>query len=119
MIYDLSDTVLQAKTGTYTVTRTARGTTTKGKYTAGTQSTVTIEASVSPLTGEELQQVPELQATAEVLRIITPSTLYVQTSAYDPDVISIHGEPWEVTKVEDWSALGGFVVAFATKKGRS
>lgn len=119
MIADMADAIAEAKTGTYSVARTARGTTVKGRYVPGATSTVSIDATVYPVSGEELLQLPELQATSEVRGVITTSTLYVQTSAYDPDVITIDGEGWEVTRVDDWSALGGFVQAYVTKRGRS
>lgn len=118
MIHDMAGAIVEGVTGTYVVTRTARGRTVRGRYEGGTTSALSIDASVSPLSGEELLQNPELQSTSEVRQVITTSLLYVQTSAYDPDVIAIDGEPWEVVKVQDWTALGGFCVAFVAKKGR-
>jgi len=94
------------KTGTYTVTRTAAGTRTLGRYTAGAASTFSIEASVQPVTGRDLQAMPEGQRAEETKVVYTTTELRTRTPAGEPDTIAIDSETWAVTKVERWDAFG-------------
>lgn len=91
-------------TGTYTVTRTARGSTVRGKTGAGSTSTVTARAAVWPASGDDLRRLPEGRRTAESLNFVTVTELYVggQGEAYEADTVSIRGESWEVSDVDAW-----------------
>lgn len=91
-------------TGTYTVTRTARGSTVRGKTEAGTTSTFTVTASVSPAKPMDLMRLPEGRRTTDTLRVITATELYNggQGSDYEADTVSIDGESWEVNLADRW-----------------
>lgn len=94
-----------ATASSYTVTRTARGSTTRGKIDAGTTSTVTITASVSPANPTDLLRLPEGRRTTDAVRLFTTTALYNggQGSAYEADTVSIGGEDWEVTIADQWT----------------
>jgi len=99
-------------TGTYTVTRTARGSTVRGKIGAGSTSTVTITASVTPAKPMDLMRLPEGRRTTDTVRLITTTELYNggQGSAYEADTVSIDGESWEVNLADRWKdPLSGVV----------
>lgn len=91
-------------TGTYTVTRTARGSITKGKTAAGTTSSVTITACIYPATGTDLKRLPENRRTSEAMNLITDTELYDggQGSDYEADTVSVFSETWEVSDVDRW-----------------
>lgn len=98
--------IARFKTGTYTVTRTAVGTRTNGRYTPGATSTFDITASVQPVTGRDLQSLPEGQRAEETRIVYTTTELRTRTATVDPDSISIDSETWAVVKVERWQAFG-------------
>jgi hypothetical protein len=87
-------------TGTYTRTRYAAGTIADGVKTRGAGATATITASVQPLSGQDLQALPEGRRTDEVKAVFTTSELLTR------DRLSIDGEVFEVDKVEPWPAFG-------------
>lgn len=91
-------------TGTYTVTRTARGTTSNGKIGAGTASTFTVTASAWPASGPDLLRLPEARRTSFSMNVMTTTELLVggQGSAYEADKISINGDDWEISAVDPW-----------------
>lgn len=87
-------------TGTYTVTRTARGTTALGRYTPGATSTFTIVADVQDVDGDELQDLPEGARGADTRVVFTTSNLISQGPDEDGDVVAIDGELWRVVRVK-------------------
>lgn len=94
----------------YTVTRTVKGTYTKGRYTAGGTSTFSVTGSLQPMDegdeGRELQVLPEGQHARNLRRFYTTTELFTLTPTNDPDTISIDGETWEVLRVERWQFVG-------------
>lgn len=113
---DLSSVIASFATGTYVVTRrspSAYGT--DGRLDAPTTSTLNVTACVQPLTGRELQKLPEGMQTQELLSIWSPVELRTQGSGQDPDLVTIEGEAWEVQKVERWSTLGAYWRAILAK----
>lgn len=91
---------------TYTVTRTTAGTPTDGVYANGTTSTLSIEASIQPVTGDVLKSLPEGQHVESTRVVYTTSELKSNSAGYDPDRITIDGEVFEVFQVEKFSAPG-------------
>lgn len=90
------------QTGTFTVTRTATGTTTKGRYTPGADSTFPIDAVVRPVTGQLLVALPEGQH-AENTRVF-----YTKTEVRErTDVIAMDSEDWAVFQADDFPGHGG------------
>lgn len=86
----------------YTVTRKAAGAYSTGYYAPGATTTFAIAASVQPVTGRDLRSLPEGQHAEESRVIYTATELRTRTPTTEPDVITIDGDPWEVTRVERW-----------------
>lgn len=106
------------KTGTHTVTRTVAGTyDANGRLVAGSTSTFPIEASITPVDGRELQNLPEAQHGEEVRRLLTATELKARSPGYAGDTVDIGGEAWEVVRAEPWSFRGTlFYQAFISRK---
>lgn len=91
-------------TGTYTVTRTARGTVSKGKIAAGTTSTLTITAAIWPASSPDLLRLPEGRRSSFSMNVMTSTELLIggQGSAYEADKIAMNGDTWEISVVDPW-----------------
>jgi hypothetical protein len=97
--------------GTFTVTRTARGNTTRGRISAGTTSSVTITAVWHPAGdvrgggGNVLRRNPNGRDTDNTRVLYTSTQLYVGGPGedYEADKVSISGISWEVESVEAWT----------------
>lgn len=117
----LVDVIASFKTGDYTVTRTPKGATTLGRYTAGSPSTFSIAASIQPVAGRELQALPEAQHGEEVRVIYTTTELKTRDPGFEPDTIEIDSEDWTIFRFERWQAFGAandaqHFRAFASRK---
>jgi len=113
---DLSDVIASLATGTYTVTRqsvSAYGS--DGRLDAPSTTTFSITACVQPVTGRELQRLPEGLQNQEVLAVWSPVELKTQGPGQDPDLVSIDGDSYEVHKLERWNTLGAYWRALLTK----
>lgn len=95
------------KTGDYTVTRVVAGSYVSGLYVPGGTSTLSIEASIQPATGRDLQVLPEGQHGQETKVVYTTTELRTRRTTHDPDKITIDGETWECVTDERWEAFGG------------
>lgn len=108
---DVAALIASFSTGTYTVTRMARGTITRGRAEAGVETTVSIIASVSPATGDDIERLPEGRRAKEARTLFTTTLLYVggQGADYEADTVTIDSTDWEVSHVEKWldSLSGG------------
>jgi hypothetical protein len=108
----VNDTIASLATGTYTVTRTAAGASTNGRYTPGAETTFPIVAGIEPVTGRELRDMPEGQRGDEVIMIFTTTRLRTRQEgepdriAYDPPGSSVVGDLWTVTKVDVLEGFG-------------
>lgn len=108
-VIDLSETVLDLASGSYAVTRTTPGTYgTDGRFIPGTPTTFNITASVQPLNGRDLLRLPDGLRTSELLRVYSPTRLFVQGAGQDPDVITIEGIPHQVETCETWGPDGNY-----------
>jgi hypothetical protein len=92
--------------GPYTVTRTAAGSYTNGRYTEGAESTFTIIASIQPVTGRDLADLPEGQNGDEVRQVFTITELLTRVPGQEPDIITLDGEDFYVYRVKRWQGLG-------------
>lgn len=86
-------------TGTYTVTRTARGAIANGRYTPGATSTLPIVADVQDVTGDQLRDLPEGVRSEDARMLFTTTKLIAKSEAEDADVIEIDGDTWRVVRV--------------------
>lgn len=112
---NLSGVVTSLASGTYTVKR--RGPTTvgsDGRADTAASSTFSVTASVQPMSGRELQRLPEGLRVAERRNFFTTTALQVTAA---PDVVSIDGEDWEVESVQAWGTLGAYFLAVVAKVG--
>ena len=91
-------------TGTYTVTRTTRGQTIRGRTEEGTVTTFEIEASLSPANGIDLQLLPEGRSVDDVRQLFTTTELLTgdQGAGYEADEVAIAGFDYQVIRVEPW-----------------
>jgi len=100
-----SDVITAFGTGTYTVQRYALGTSSSGHYTRATPTTLTISASVQPVTGRALRDLREGQVAGDVKIVYTGTELRTVGPAGEADVIVIDGDHYRVTKVEHFSVI--------------
>lgn len=106
----LQGVVGEFSTGTYTITRTPkRGYSTYGELdaVAGT-ATFLMDASVQPA-GGALKALPEGRRAEDVRLIFCETELYDgATAGYEPDIITIDGDPFEIYDVDGPWTLDGF-----------
>ncbi len=86
-------------TGTYVVTRTARGTTTLGRYSAGGTSTLNCVADVQDVSGDQLKDLPDGVSSSNARMLYTTTQLFAESPTTDADVVAIDGENWKVVRV--------------------
>lgn len=106
---DLSDAIAEMETGSYRIRRPAGQTTTKGRVTQNPPTIHQAPGSLQPLTGRELQRLPEGMRDREVRAFFTAFQIKSK------DVLEADGFDWEVDSVSDWSVLGNFYRALMTK----
>jgi hypothetical protein len=101
---DVAALITSFATGTYTVTRKARGVTTRGRVADGTTTTVSVVGSVSPANPTDLLRLPEGRRTTDTLLLFTATQLYPggQGATYEADRVSILSESWEVNIADSW-----------------
>ena len=103
----LSSVIDSFATDTYVVTRTVASTyDSKGRVVAGGTSAINVVASIQPLTGMDLQVLPEGHHAANVRKMYTKVAVFTRTPTNDPDKVSFNGEDWEVLNVMSWEAFG-------------
>lgn len=112
---DVGDVISEFLTGTYTVTRpgAVEFDTTPGKPTEGAASTFTISAAVQPVSGRDLQRLPEGFRAESARTLYTQGTLRMEPA---PDIVAIEGASWQVEAIEPWAA-GGFSKCIVRKVG--
>lgn len=106
--------------GGITIRRGSAGSSVKGRFTKGaTLDTAGVVASVQPITGSELERLPE------GLRSKRPEKLYSETelkqvdvgAGTPPDLVIWDGEIWEVQRVR-LHTWGGYYKAIIVKVGQ-
>lgn len=118
-VMDLSGVVLNLASGSYTVTRSAPGSTgSDGRWVAGATSPLTIMASVQPLNGRDLLRLPEGERTTERVKVYSPMQLFVPGAGQDADVITVAGIQYQIETAEQWGANGAYWKMIARKVGR-
>ena len=75
-----------------------------GLFVQGVTNTLKILASVQPLTGEDLQSLPEAQRTLDGYTLYTDTTLNVasQDTGITADVVLINGVSFDVQRHQTW-----------------
>ncbi|MCP3685999.1 MAG: hypothetical protein GY861_25420 [bacterium] len=86
-----------------TVTRYGAGTIDDyGEYTNGSTSTVSITASVQPVTGKNLESLPEGRQTKEAYYLFTDTELLTSRDKNKADTTEIFSDTYEVINIEKW-----------------
>lgn len=106
------------KTGSYTIKRRVKGSVVSGIYTDGAETQFSVDASVQPITGRELKNLEEAQATMDDKVIYTRTELKCREPAFEPDIIVIGGEEYEIYRVESHQVISSHFRAFATRSVR-
>jgi hypothetical protein len=83
------------------VTRPAGGEYVEGVYQEGATSSLTIQASVQPLSGRQLQALPEGRRNRESYRLFSDQGLRPY-DGQNPDRVLIDGHEFEVFSVSPW-----------------
>lgn len=114
-ICDMSACIAKLSAGTVQRVRHEAGTYNKGRWSEGAETITTITASVQPVTGKELELLPETFRARGTVKIYSTTELFQGSRelGQSPDSIIWNGKRYEVDTVEDWSALGGYWKAFA------
>lgn len=94
------------KTGDYTVTRRVAPTTVAGRAVAGGTSTFSIAASIQPVTGRDLRDLPEGRHADEMRIVFCEAELFTVQPGNDSDLIAYRSETWEVIRSEFWEHWG-------------
>lgn len=95
-------------TGAYVVSRITPQAPTNGITPPGTvTSTFTIYASVQPLTGRALEDLPLGQRAEDMRWVYTDSLLRTRGPAQEPDIIAVDDATYRVNKVEHFKVLSG------------
>ena len=119
MLNDLSDAVLDCSVPVI-VTRHRAVARDKGRKLASLVEQFQIHASISPMTGADLQRLPEGQRAEGAVLIITPDKLHtVDTSECNvADTVNYNDIDYQISMVNDWSELGNFYEAVGTRLQR-
>ncbi len=105
---DLSSVILDFASD-YTVTRyTGVGSYSDGVHVPPASSTLTVKAVVQPMSGRELERLPEGLRAGEVQVVYSLERLRAKAPNETPDQISIGGASWQVETSEDWQVLGNY-----------
>lgn len=114
-VMDLTDVIASFATGTYAVRRRASSTYTDGYLDPDSFTTLSVTGCLQPVTGRELQRMPEGWQDQEVQQLWSP--IYLRTKQDDgaADVLEIDGVLWEVQKCERWDTLGAYWRAYMMK----
>lgn len=103
----LSGVIDAFATGTYAVTRTVAATyDATGTIVPGSTSVVNIKASIQPLSGMDLQVLPEGHHASNVRKMYSKVEVFGRGPANDPDLVTFGGEIWEVLNVQAFEAFG-------------
>ncbi len=120
-VADMSDVLALLGTGTYMVTRPLAPTLTQGRVVPGAaQTPFATSGSMQPLSGRDLQRLPEGDRATEQLWYYTKATLLTSDVATGrvADLVNVGGVSYEVQTVEDWSASGNYYRARLSKVNR-
>lgn len=101
---DIASLITSFATGTYTITRRARGSTVRGRVEAGTESTLTITGSASPASGADIEKAAQGRLVHQAYTVFTTTPLKIGGigDAFEADIITINGSQYELRHLETW-----------------
>jgi hypothetical protein len=114
----VADAIGSLGTGGHTIIRRTFGALdSAGRETPATTTSVAITASIQPMSGTDLERLPEGSLATDFIVVFSPSLLITAdtTTGRDADVIVYRGEEYEVVSVEPWVEIGGYYRAIAQK----
>lgn len=82
-----------------TIKRTVAGAYVNGVFVEGSESTITISASVQPVSGQDMVAVPEGRRASDMVKLYTDSDLFCQGDAgsgQSPDRLVWRGKEYEI-----------------------
>lgn len=88
------------------------------KFSGPAATTFEITASVQPMSGRELDRLPEGLRQREVRVVFTATELKGTADTQEADEITIDGEQWQVQTPESWLTLGNYFRAVVARVGR-
>lgn len=107
-LFDLSFAVAAFATHDVTVTRySAPGYDSHGRAIARTTTTVTARGSVQPVSGRDLQRLPEGVSSSDV------RSVFLTANVTTGDEVLIGSERLQVVHVDSWSAMGNYAKVLA------
>ena len=87
-----------------TIARTGPGAYVRGVWTQGAPAAVTIQASVQPVTGRELEALPEGLRTKGVVKVYSDDELVPLGPNQKPDVLMWRGHAYEISMKADYQS---------------
>ncbi len=115
-IDDLSDVVSELATGEYTVTRRTQANMVNGRRQSPTTTTLTVRASVQPMTGLKVDRLSEGKRNSETVVMFTTAELKSSQGSNEPDLVAIDGATFEVSSCERWNLAGNFWRSVLTRQ---
>ena len=117
---NLSGTILRlarrARLQTFTVTRFGLTTYDHGRAIDPVVSTFTIQALIQPAGLNEVIRLPEGERSRKTIAIYTPTPLHHARANDAPsDRIAYGDELFEVSSIDEWDVIAGYIKALATK----
>lgn len=114
-------TIERLCSGSYVVLRTAAGAYDEnGRYTAGSTSTFSINASIQPVSGRDLQRLPEGLRTLDLKSVWSRTQLFTAEApaGMQADVITVGPHSYQVQTVLDWFSNAGYFKYIIQKVGQ-
>lgn len=99
----------------YTVTRRAAAGMVNGYRVAGGSSTFTVTAVEDPITGDDLDRLPEGQRDHGMRALICDQELRTAIGGAEPDEVTLDGVAWQVVVSQPWRA-GNFCRVVVARK---
>lgn len=102
------------------VKRPAAGSFVAGRYVEVAPVALTVLASVQPLTGEDLEVLPEAERTSDAIEIFSIAELFPVNHTLNKlgDLVTYRGRDYRVRNVEQWDVNGNYFRSVATRVGQ-
>lgn len=106
---DVAALISRFATGSYAVRRWRQRPPTRGQGRVVLDSSFTIEASVVPVSAQDLERMPEGRRALESRALITATELKKggDLDSLEADWVAIDGRDWEVQEVDVWRPYAG------------
>lgn len=92
--------------------------TVRWKWIGPAATQISVAACVQPLSGRELDRLPELLRQRELRVVFASTELYGTSDAHQADQITIDNEQWQVQTVESWATVANYYRVIVARVGR-